>query len=206
LSCHHSIIVGGLNGTIPKNLKVLFGPDFKEQEEIEKQLNERGFQLDQGEPLPFNCGDGETVITEVKGTIDKIIFRGIAKIAFNYLAYIEGEDFTLKVDFNDIRRFIRYGEEVTVFRHVIIQNKPILYDEQRLGIQETIGHIVTLSWNPSKTILVSHVTLFNKIIYKITLCKSFSGVYRPIKSGHHFNIESKNVTKLLAFPKNFYIP
>jgi hypothetical protein len=66
--------------------------------------------------------------------------------------------------------------------------------------------MVTLAWNPYKTILVSDVTLFNEIIYQVIFFKSFSGVYRPIERGHLFDIESKEIAKMHTFPKNFYIP
>jgi HNH endonuclease len=188
-----------------KALKVLFGPEYEEKEKIVEQLKLKGINLEQEEPLPFNYGDGKTVNTEIQGTVDKIIFRGIAKIAFNYLAHFEEKDFVLKDDFNDIRRFIRYGE-TTTFKHVIIQKKPILLYEQRFGITETGGHMVTLTWNFPKTALVSDVTLFNKIIYKVIFCKTFSGIYRPIKRGHHFDVKSKEIAEMLTFPKNFYIP
>jgi hypothetical protein len=62
---------------------------------------------EQGLPLK----DGQTVIAAVKSTIDSMILRSIAKIGFNYLAWTAGIDFVVKLDFNPIRSYIRYGTD-----------------------------------------------------------------------------------------------
>lgn len=127
-------------------LKMLFSSR-QEKEEIEQQLEEKGFKIstEKKEDLPFNFNE-KIVKVQIMGTIDRTIFRGIGKIAFNYLAYHHGKDFALNENFNEMRDFVRNGTDKG-FRPVIVQKSPILYYEKRFGMQETGGHIITLQWN-----------------------------------------------------------
>jgi len=186
-------------------LKILFNSE-SEKEEIEKQLSEKGFKVttESNEPLPFEY-NGQTVHTAIHVTIDKIIFRGIGKIAFNYLVYIEGRNFGLNENFNNIRMFIRYGKTNNRI-HVTAQIRPILEFERRLNIRETQGHLITLGWDTNKATLFSQVSLFNTINYKVILVYKFRGLLRNIECGHHFDIDKREISKLLRFPKKFYLP
>lgn len=188
-----------------RTLKMLFLSG-KDKEEIEQQLQEKGFKIsmEKTEDLPFDFNE-KTVKVQIIGTIDRTIFRGIGKIAFNYLAYHHGKDFALNENFNEMRDFVRYGMD-RGFRPVIPHKSPILHYEKRFGIQETGGHIITLDWNARKTAIISQVTLFNEIVYQAILCRDFRGLYREISTGHHFDIESKKITMLLKLPKRFFIP
>jgi hypothetical protein len=173
-------------------------------EEMEEQLKEKGFKIDilrqEENPFRFN----EKVNVEIKGAIDVIIFRGIGKIAFNYLAYHQGKDFALNDNFNDIRNFIRFGK-YGMFNPIIAREDAILHNEKRFGIKETSGHIITLGWNDLKTTIFSQVTLFNKIIYKVILCRWFTGIYHDVSIGHHFDAQSRKITRLTALPKGLYV-
>ena len=43
-------------------------------------------------------------------TVDDPVIRCICKIAFNYMTYIHKAPMSLRSDFDDLRRYIRYGE------------------------------------------------------------------------------------------------
>jgi len=77
-----------------------------------KVLKEKGMDIRPEEEMPWPECVKEKRQTLVEGTIriDPIIYRGLSKIAFNYLAYVAGRELTLLEDFNGIRSFIRYGE------------------------------------------------------------------------------------------------
>jgi len=188
-----------------RTLKMLFLSS-KDKEEIELHLQKKGFKIstEKTEDLPFDFSE-KIVKVQIMGTIDRTIFRGIGKIAFNYLAYHHGKDFALNENFNEMRDFVRYGTD-RGFRSVIPQKSPILHYEKRFGMQETEGHIITLDWNAPKTAIISRITLFNEIVYQAILCRDFRGLYREISTGHHFDIESKKITRLLALPKRFSVP
>jgi hypothetical protein len=187
-----------------RTLKMLFS-SVQEREEIKRQLEEKGFKINMDEEdLPFDLRD-DIVDLQIRGTIDRVIYRGIGKIAFNYLAYHHGKDFALNENFNEMRDFVRNGTDKG-FRPVVVQKSPILHYEKRFGMQETGGYIITLERNALKSMIISRVTLFNEIVYQAILCRDFRGLYREILTGHHFDVDSKKITRLLVLPKGFFIP
>jgi hypothetical protein len=97
---------------------------------------------------------------------------------------------------------VRYGT-TPPYRLVIEDEVPVLRDdapEQR----QTYGHLVTLEWAESGTDLMSQVSPFNHIRYRVSLARSFGSVLRPIQSGHLFNIETRRIIPL--FGTRLFIP
>ena len=139
---------------------------------------------------------------ETNLTADRVIFRGLSKIAYNYLAYVAGKEILFKNEFDDIRKFIRYDEGQSE-NFIAFNMPPILYDDQKLNkfrIKVTEGHLIIVGWKGLS--LFSKVSLFNTNTYLIKLCHNFSGIWRPIKSGHHFDVKTKKVSKLGSISKN----
>src|SRR5260370_1049734 len=56
---------------------------------------------------PITDADGKIQL-QIAAQVDDTIFRAIAKIAFNYTAWVQGADFVLRPAFDDIRDYIRY--------------------------------------------------------------------------------------------------
>lgn len=135
-------------------------------------------------------------LCEVDATMDLIIFRAIAKIAFNYLAYWEGPDFVLHGDFNAIRRFILKGEQMA-YPLIRVDDRPILGDEPIEG-ERRLGHIITLNWASDKVSIVSQVSLLNWATYTVCLAKDFSGQYRNLRRGHFFYTYDQEILDLEA--------
>lgn len=133
---------------------------------------------------------------EIRTTVDSLIFRCVAKIAFNYLAYTQSREFALQEDFSPIRRFIRYGHDPG-FVVVMVDSQPILTDESA-RIRQTNGHLVTVNWAQDRTSIVAQVSLFNHARYRISLARGFRGVWRKIRSGHHFDVERGAVNLLVG--------
>ncbi|MFH0853733.1 MAG: HNH endonuclease [bacterium] len=133
-------------------------------------------------------------LCEVNGKIDQKIFRAMAKIAFNYLAFWEGPEFVQYHGFDIIRRFVRYGDKVE-YPLYHIDNQSILEDE-RESSQRRLGHIITVNWADDRVSIISKVSLFNWAIYYISLARNFSGERRAITRGHLFNIYSKDILEL----------
>jgi hypothetical protein len=143
---------------------------------------------------------GQDVLVEVSAVLDDMNLRCIAKIAFNYLAKIAGIDFVVKREMDPIRSYIRYGKKPG-YEAVTIKGDPILaFDSIRL--RQTNGHLLTLDWSADGRNLIGQVSLFNFTAYRVVLLRNFSGIWRPIRSGHHFNIDSKEVHQLLGISKN----
>lgn len=137
------------------------------------------------------------IIVEVRGTIDKLIARAVAKIAFNYVAKHAGTDFALNPCFDLIRRFIRYDEGGNDWREFVrIINEPLLAEETE-DLRVTQGHIVMLGWSTLDTVQV-RVSPYNSLAYEVTMTKAYVGVWRPLKVGHVFDWVHRVIHELTA--------
>ncbi|MDP7559850.1 MAG: HNH endonuclease [Planctomycetota bacterium] len=188
----------------PKAGVRIFSPD----EDVEKQLiallDKRDIPFKKIGDLPPPPSEAGKVLLEGAFLIDLVIQRCIAKIAFNYMTWIEGPSFALHSDFNEVRAFIRDGNS-TRSRVVRVSNTPILADDYPTQ-RQTEGHLITLDWLPSRPLIISQISLYNTLTYQIVLAPNFSGVWRPIGSGHHFDIRHRLVNCLTAIPRNIFVP
>jgi len=183
----------------------LIAEEGKELNSLIDLLNKKGIKVSSSDKLSKKDRIGERFKVQTELTIDRIIFRGLSKIAFNYLCYIAGKEFLLNDDFNEIRQFIRYGEGKSD-KFVEVNVPPILFDDQQLEkfrIKVTEGHLIIAGWKGMN--LFSKVSLFNSNTFLANLCQSFKGIWRPIKSGHHFDVVSKKVSRLGSISKRFMI-
>lgn len=145
--------------------------------------------------------DKKNIPVIIKSRIDRTIARGMAKIAFNYLAYITNSAFVLGRDFETIRRFIRYddGDFDEVFR---VDKKPILRKERELRKRLLDGHIIVIDWHDDD--LNCSLAIFNRIVqitYYFRLSKRHSGVWIPICSGHYFDVAQNKIWALYNIKK-----
>jgi hypothetical protein len=136
---------------------------------------------------------GADIPVEVSFTVNMGIRRCIAKYAFNYLAFVCGELFVLRSDFNYIRNFIRFGS-MPPYPAVVESFKPILQTDSPTR-RQTNGHLLTLEWEGTD-LLVGQVSLFNYLTYRVTLARRFAGLWRQIRDGLHFNIENRRFRRL----------
>jgi len=164
-----------------------------EENELEKKLSEKDiiFNLKGEEYLsPNKTG---SALCEIEGTIDRKIFRAIAKIGFNYLTYWQGADFVHQEAFDSIRRYVRYGETAS-YPLVRVLEKPILADED--DERRRLGHLITVNWTADKSSIVAQISLFNWITYTVSVSREYFGEHRNIKKGHFFNTVSKEIVEL----------
>jgi hypothetical protein len=135
---------------------------------------------------------------QIATQVDDTIFRAIAKIAFNYVAWVHRADFVLRSDFDGLRDYIRYGKQPWWAPAVRPFKVPILADDLP-QFRQTNGHLITFNWNYTQMGLVAQVSLFNTITYHVLFCLKYSGIwYEDIRRGHHFDIESRTVTPLTS--------
>lgn len=139
-----------------------------------------------------------TVILGIEGTIDLEVWRAIAKIAFNYLACIEGPGFVLGASFDEIREFIRSG---SLPAPVGVSREPILVGF-RHG-QKQVMHVVLVDRNQLE--LRARVSLFNSFSYDVRLSRS-TAVWYPLRSGHTFDPIAHTVQKLISIPRALALP
>lgn len=139
------------------------------------------------------------VIGEFK--IDRTISRGICKVVFNYLAHpdVAGKEFVLNDDFDGIRKYIRFGDGA-MGDFFQTGRSPILYEERQYGKRLTSGHLITVDWRRSD--VVGQLRLFNMLTYVVTLCRRYSGIIRSIASGHCFDPDTWEVSRLTVIDRN----
>jgi hypothetical protein len=140
----------------------------------------------------------ETIQVDFEGTIDHVIFRAIAKIAFNYLAYWEGPQFVQHRDFDKARRYIRWGH-LPGYQMTLVDETAILAGEPLEG-PRALGHLITMSWAQDGCSVLSQVSLFNWMTYRICLAPDFSGERPEITRGHLFNVSNRQILELGSRP------
>jgi HNH endonuclease len=150
--------------------------------------------------IPFRVTDfdsptdrPDTILCEFEGTIDHVIRRAVAKIAFNYLAKWQGAEFLHRREFDIARRYIRYGT-LPDYQMMQIDEVAILEREPLEG-PRVLGHIITTSWTDVQSVL-SQVTLFNWLTYRISLSKEFAGLRPDIVRGHLFDGANRKIHEL----------
>lgn len=195
------------NGFLLKNETIWITGDENEYKALVKELEEKGIKLRHDIAFSKDETNGLSVLVESTITVDRTIMRGFCKIAFNYLASQVGTNFVLSEFFNPLRSFIRYGKGDSD-SFLIVNQPPILHEDiflEKYGRKVTRGHLIVLSWAKDKDILISKLSLFNEYTYRINLCSRYKGIWIPIKVGHHFDLDKKEVTKLLCVSKRLLI-
>lgn len=148
---------------------------------------------------------GQRVLVVVDAVMEDILlYRAIAKIAFNYLAYKMSRDFALKPIFDRTRAFIRQDSEATILVKKIPPMK-IFGDREEAARRR--GHIVAIELAADGTTISGFVEFFGVMTYKVTLGK-FGQLAIPISAGHYFDITSKQVIPMDATrpPPELWIP
>ena len=169
---------------------VVLGAD---TEVVQKHLTEKSISFKpEGEFCPSE--DNHDLGCEVTFQIDQIIFRALAKIAFNYLTYWAGPEFVIRQPFNPIRRYIRFGEKES-YPFVIIIEKAILGDEPVVG-KRRVGHLITLDLSRNKQSIVSQVSLFNLMTYSVLLARDYNGDDFLYRKGSFFNLGDNEIYEL----------
>lgn len=133
---------------------------------------------------------------------DITIRRCLAKIAFNYLAYVLKEDtrLLLREDFDAIRVFVRDG----IFAEneiVSVIGGPRLTEESRKG-SLVDGHMIGVGWNEGENILCN-LSIFNAMSYQVTLCRKYQDLWFALGSVHSFDLSTNKAKKL---PADLWIP
>lgn len=180
--------------------KIVVRADF-EEEKLGQLLKEKGIEVTVDWKDTDFKSRKDRVLVEIQQTVDKVIFRGIAKIAFNYLAYTQGKDFVLDQRFNGIRDFIRHGETRDI-TYAWVEGKPIWLNKKRLEVKHAQEHWVLVDWDNAT--IFSLLSLFNLTMYKVQFCKTFLVLPSDIRTGNRFNVKTKKISKLYHPPLGLF--
>jgi len=176
---------------------VITGPAEQDRLRLRRKLSKLGIDFTESKELVAPFADGGRVPISIKYDFHDTISRCIAKIALNYLAYLEGAGFVLSEDFDHTRMFIRHGEATDMSKPgiVFVMKEPILLEE-RSGPRVTSGHLLAVTWDTAADAPVAQVSLFNTVKYRVVLCRRYHGVWRQIAKGHHFDLSTGTVSEL----------
>jgi len=153
--------------------------------------------LDKKPGFPANTTPDNTIWVKIKGTIDKEILRDIAKIAFNYLAYSKGEEYVLKDKFDDIRKFIKIGENKKNISFVLPNAQHILNTESD-KIKFFDGFLIVIERKNND--IIARLSLFNDLTYIVFLSIGSEILWLPdFNCGHSYNHKTKVLKKLGSF-------
>lgn len=179
--------------------------DESELRQLIETLKEKGIKITTKDNFIQPDPPVGSLPVESEVTIDRTISRALSKIAFNYLTYVVGRKIVLREEFNGIRQFIRFGEG-ELKEYFAVNVSPILHDDQklkRLKAKITQGHLINVEWRGNA--IISKVSPFNSYTYAVMLCSNFKSIWFPIKSGHHFDITSRKISKLITASKRIIV-
>jgi len=186
----------GFNGTDPRSI-VSVGID---SQVVRRVLAEKGITFNIRGEIPPDTSRKDLGV-EMTLTIDDIVCRAVAKIAFNYMAYWQHAAFALHPAFDVIRTFIRYGDQPG-YPLVQVADEAILGDEPIEGSRR-LGNLITTGIAMDGVSIFAQVSLLNQLTYRVALARDFPGAIPPdFVRGHLFSLGNHRILELEAREKD----
>lgn len=169
------------------------------QEEAETILKEKGYLVGEFTYLDVLMSDiykGDSFITDINLLIDSVLRRMCAKTVFNYLCYCMGKEYVLSDKFDEIRKYIRYGEwdENLWFRY---SYGPV----SAVNLPNETSHVVGYMMYPERDrwILCGNLTWFGELTYvfKLGLTDKIVSKFNrlPCTKMAYFDNETRKITE-----------
>lgn len=176
----------------------VFANNINEQKTTIEKLKQAGVEFKPIKEVGFPAGlvgsDGklEVAIEEIK---DQVIFRAIAKIAFNYLAKVKGADYALDARFDTVREYIKNGAKPN-FNIVRIEKGHILAEETNSEYFFE-GHIFTIQTKGDD--IIGKVSLSNTFsFYYVVRLGELGPIWHDLKRGHAYSFEEDKIIPLFS--------
>ncbi len=179
--------------------RIIFQCDTEDEKlEFFNAFEKRGIKLDVSRLESMGTTPVGKVLGRVQIHLDSSVQRAISKVLFNYLAYILSPGTSLRIEFDDIRQWIRYKERLSL-RRFFPNQQPILVEDRKLAQQGKHairrGYLLALGWSEDRRDLVGRLSFYNLHTYKVILGSNFP-IWWPISSAHYFDFESKKIFEL----------
>lgn len=139
----------------------------------------------------------DSLLTNIRISVDSIVRRICAKTVFNYLCYKEGSEFVLNHNFDELRNYIRYGiwSDKIQFRY---SRGPVSSVETPNRTAHVVGYMYAVGdkkWN-----LMGCVTWFGETTYCFTIGEtefdlSTHPILLPVTKMSCFNNEDRTITE-----------
>lgn len=167
----------------------------EEEQKIRSRLRELGFvgqtvQISRDRVLPR-----KDLITRVACDFTFDMSRCVAKIAFNYLAYVLGENaaLLLREELDTVRKYVRNG---------IVAEEPVVYCSRTPKFEQDAekapfvdGHVVSVGWDSTNENIGCFLSLFNTMSYRVMLSRNSKGVWFP-PMAHSFDLQTGEVRSI----------
>ena len=170
----------------------LFGPD-EATDRMREALDRQGIKLTY---RPFTLVEPPegTANLQYEFRVPTEVQRGIAKIAFNYLAYRQGAQFVLAPAFDAIRQFIRLGRMPPL---------PLVDTGYELPFRTNAseGHVLVVHWvslesHSSHRNLLGVVSLFSALRHTVVLAEDYAGPWFDLPIAHLYNVKALTVSEV----------
>ena len=173
---------------------VRFYGDDASIDEMKSALAASGVALTRFRPIELHESGSEGVEVSQEFRITSEVRRGIAKIAFNYLAFRQKASYVLDRAFDPVREFIRHGtveDDYFVNTTLDLPFQTNVPDGQR-----PVVHWVSLDSHESHHNLLGTVMLFGFLEHSVMLAESFRGPWFDIPVAHLYNIKTLSVQEM----------
>jgi len=126
--------------------------------------------------------------------LDDIIFRGVAKIALNFLAHVMGSGFALRTEFDGVRDYVRLGTKRQASLVTLLSVSKMEHDD---GISpRTVGHVIMLARDKPTQQITCRVSLFDHLTYHVVLSESYPTIWYPLNGGRYFDLHALKISEL----------
>lgn len=122
------------------------------------------------------------------------IRRGVAKIAFNYLAYRQGGDLVRLPAFDPIRSFVRCGQEPD--RPPVFTHTEMPFSSSAPDGYVPVVHWISLETHSDHRNLLGVVSLFGAITHTIILAEDYDGPWFDLPVAHLYNVKQMTATEV----------
>lgn len=130
----------------------------------------------------------------VEPKFDDILFRGIAKIALNFLAHVTSSRFALREEFAEVRDYVRRGIAPRFPPVTVVAVSRANEDD---GISpRTGGHTISIIRDDETNRVISRVTLFDHLTYEVILSNVAPVVWYPLNDGRYFDLQTRRISEL----------
>ena len=166
-----------------------------EEEKIRSRLRELGFVAQTAPISRDRVLPRRDLKARVTCDFNFNMSRCVAKIAFNYLAFVLGENTTLLLrnEFDTVRNYVRNGTT---------SEEPVVYFTQTPKFEQPAekppfveGHVVSVGWDSTSENIGSLLSLFNAMSYRVMLCRKHKGLWFP-PTAHSFDFQTGEVRSI----------
>ncbi len=170
----------------------LFGAD-EATRRMRDALERQGIKLTY-RPLALVAPPGDGATLQYEFGMPPEVQRGIAKIAFNYLAFREGAQFVLSPAFDPIRQFIRFG--IIPLLSPLETNNDLPFRTSAAEGFVPVVHWVSLEAHASHRNLLGVVSLFSVLRHTVILAEDYDGPWFDLPLAHLYNVKALTVSEV----------